>query len=171
MMKFKKIIIIMLSLLFLTGCSAENTTYPNGGDNGNNSGNEGNNGDTIPVKDKIEDYAGNWKITFQEDQLPDRPGGNIIIADDGSLTYPTVLGDKNINVNNNEIKRLGQGIYSFTKIHKDYNGDIPPLEYEEKYEVTITFTDAKNGNIIQKTSFMDNQLETHTENGTIKKIN
>lgn len=38
MMKFKKIIIIMLSLLFLIGCSAENTTYPNGGDNGNNSG-------------------------------------------------------------------------------------------------------------------------------------
>lgn len=104
MMKFKKIIIIMLSLLFLIGCSAENTTYPNGGDNGNNSGNEGNNGDTIPVKDKIEDYAGNWEITFQEDQLPDRPGGNIIIADDGSLTYPTVLGDKNINVDNNEIK-------------------------------------------------------------------
>lgn len=157
MMKFKKIIIIMLSLLFLIGCSAENTTYPNGGDNWNNSGNE--------------DYAGNWEITFQEDQLPDRPGGNIIIADDGSLTYPTVLGDKNINVNNNEIKRLGQGIYSFTKIHKDYNGDTPPLEYEVKYEVTITFTDAKNGNIIQKTSFMDNQLGTYTENGTIKKIN
>lgn len=157
MMKFKKIIIIMLSLLFLIGCSAENTTYPNGGDNGNNSGNE--------------DYAGNLEITFQEDQLPDRPGGNIIIADDGSLTYPTVLGDKNINVNNNEIKRLGQGIYSFTKIHKDYNGDTPPLEYEVKYEVTITFTDAKNGNIIQKTSFMDNQLGTYTENGTIKKIN
>lgn len=142
----------MLSLLFLIGCSAENTTYPNGGDNGNNSG--------------IEDYAGNWEITFQEDQLPDRPGGNIIIADDGSLTYPTVLGDKNINVNNNEIKRLGKGIYSFTKIHKDYNGDTPPLEYE----VTITFTDAKNGNIIQKTSFMDNQLGTYTENGTIKKL-